>query len=106
MSNLRILIADDEESVRYSLKRLLKRWGYEIYEAKDGNEVINYILPGNEMLPADNFVNMNFLILDLKMPGLDGFGVLEKLSKTFVERKPYIIVLSGIEDKESIVKAL
>ncbi|NUU96027.1 hypothetical protein XO10_07030 [Marinitoga sp. 1135] len=106
MANLKILVADDEDSVRYSLKRLLKKWGYEIYEAQDGQEVINMILPSEPVQLMEKKIHVNFIILDLKMPGIDGFEVLEKISNTFIERKPYIIVLSGIEDKDSIVKAL
>ncbi|KLO24285.1 hypothetical protein X275_00375 [Marinitoga sp. 1197] len=106
MSKLKVLVADDEESVRNSLVRLLKRWGYDVIQASDGREVLDLIIHGDSFFSLENNNIPNFIILDLKMPGIDGFSVLEKISKSFIERKPYIIVLSGIEDTDSIVKAL
>jgi CheY-like chemotaxis protein len=67
----RILIADDEASVRSSLASVLELEGYETLEARNGREVIARL----RQEPCD------LLLLDLSMPGLDGWRALDAVSK-------------------------
>lgn len=65
----RVLLADDEESMRYFVRRGLTRHGYEVTEASGGDEAIAQ----GTSAPFD------LAVLDLKMPGTDGLGVLAAL---------------------------
>lgn len=67
----RILIADDNEEIREILNILLSNEGYDIVEAKDGNEVIEKF---------DNSIDL--VILDIMMPHMNGYQTCLKLRKT------------------------
>jgi len=67
----RILIVDDEEIVRESLSGWLEKDGYTLGTAPDGMRAL-------EMLKADSW---SILLVDLKMPGMDGLQVLEEAKK-------------------------
>ena len=65
---IKILIVDDEEGVRISLKKVLQRDGYEIFLAENGMEAIDFVR---------NHINeIDAVISDFKMPGLDGLETL------------------------------
>lgn len=64
-----ILIADDRPSSRELLRLVLERAGYAVIEAEDGKEALDRARAGNPDL----------ILLDLQMPGLDGYGVLAAL---------------------------
>jgi PAS domain S-box-containing protein len=65
----RVLVIDDEETVRDLMRRFLTREGLEVVTAKDGEEGLAL---ARELKPA-------FITLDVLMPGLDGWSVLEAL---------------------------
>jgi two-component system response regulator AtoC len=67
-----ILIADDDEGVRAVLRDLLEGEGYLVSEAKTGTEVLTQVAGGNKY---------GLLLIDLRMPGIDGLEVLERLRK-------------------------
>lgn len=68
MSISRILVADDEESMRWVLSKALKRKGISVDLAKDGDEALFMIQKGT----------YDLAILDIKMPGMSGLDLLEK----------------------------
>jgi len=68
----RVLIADDEDSIRILVSRMLRRAGFDPVEASDGQYAI-------ERLDGGKF---DALVLDLMMPRVDGFGVVEHLIET------------------------
>ena len=65
----KILIAEDNPVNRELLRELLEMEGYEVFEACDGLEALAKV----------NKVRPNLLVLDLGMPGLDGFGVIREI---------------------------
>ena len=67
----RILVADDTENGRELVKTVLQGSGYEVLEARDGLEAV----ASARANPPD------LIILDLHMPGLDGFGVIQELRR-------------------------
>jgi two-component system cell cycle response regulator DivK len=67
----RVLVADDKATSRELVRTVLERDGYTVSEAADGIEALRN---AREELP-------DLIILDLQMPGMDGFGVLEELRK-------------------------
>lgn len=65
----RILVADDKPTGRELVRTVLENRGYEIYEASDGIEALD----------SAHRNHPDLIILDLHMPGLDGFGVIKEL---------------------------
>jgi CheY-like chemotaxis protein len=77
----RILVVDDEEDVQVLVSRILKDAGYDVDRAGDGGQAI-------ERLRAHR---PDLIVLDLMMPGIDGWGVLDYLKKT-ADPPPVVIV--------------
>jgi len=67
----RILIADDKATSRELVRTVLEKCGYSVSEASDGIEALR---AARELLP-------DLIILDLHMPGMDGFGVVQELRR-------------------------
>ena len=63
MNKLKLLIIDDEKNMRHMLKAMLERHGYLVSTASDGRE-------GLELVGKERF---DFILCDVKMPGLDGW---------------------------------
>jgi len=90
----RVLIIDDEESIRDSCSQVLKRQGLEVETACDGES-------GLKML--DSF-KPDVVLLDLKMPGIQGIDVLKELKK--VNPDGVIIIITGYPTLESCVESM
>jgi len=65
----KVLVADDNASCRELLRAVLEHLGHAVWEACDGTEAVRC---AREIAP-------DIIFLDLRMPGLDGFGVLQAL---------------------------
>lgn len=89
-----ILIVDDEASIRLTLSALLKRAGYDVTPAENGPEAI-------ALLERQAF---DLMLVDLKMPGMDGMQVVAAARK----RQPdlAIIVLTGHGSLETAIEGL
>lgn len=81
----RILIADDEHSLRFLLRKTLEGENYEIFEAKNGKEALSLAL---KKLP-------DLIILDVVMPDLYGSEVCERLRKQPKTAKTPIMILTA-----------
>jgi len=81
----KILVVDDELNMQMVLKAMLQREGYEILTASDGIEALS-VLKGNQ--PAA-------IVTDLKMPRLDGMGLLEKVQDGYPDIPVIIITAHG-----------
>jgi adenylate cyclase len=82
---LKILVIDDEEGVRLSLKRVLQKDGYEILLAENGMEAIEIVQKMTNEIET--------VISDFKMPGLDGLETLTEISK--LDSEIIRIILTG-----------
>jgi DNA-binding NarL/FixJ family response regulator len=93
---IRILIADDHPIFRDGLRKLLtlEEDFRVVGEARDGKECLEML---EELQP-------DILLLDLKMPGLDGLTALQKLQNSRTKTK--VIVLTASEDKNQFVQAM
>ncbi|HEX7282208.1 MAG TPA: sigma-54 dependent transcriptional regulator, partial [Vicinamibacterales bacterium] len=89
----RILVIDDESAIRDSLKMTLEYDGYEVTTAATGEEGVKLV----EREAPD------LVFLDIKMPGMDGLEVLQKL-RHLVDTVP-IVVISGHADINTAVEA-
>jgi two-component system nitrogen regulation response regulator NtrX len=89
----RILVVDDEEPIRKTLRMALEYEGYEVTESSSGQEALALI----EREPAD------LVFLDIKMAGMDGLEVLEKFSER--PSAPLVIMVSGHGSVQTAVQA-
>jgi two-component system nitrogen regulation response regulator NtrX len=90
----KILVVDDEETIRKSLKMILEYEGYQFYEAADGEQALNAI---------EETVGLDLVLLDVKLPSMSGLEVLGELDK-----KPYspeVIMISGHGTVQTAVEA-
>jgi len=90
----KILVIDDEPIVRTSCIRLLGPEGYEVKSASSGKEAL-------ELLENEPF---NLVLLDLKMPDMDGIEVLKKIKDTWPDTK--VVMITGYSTVETAVKTL
>src|SRR5262245_12449705 len=81
---LRVLIADDEPLGRERLRRFL--------QAEPRTEIVAECASGKEALHAIRKTSPNLVLLDVKMPELDGFGVLQALDGA---QPPAVIFVTG-----------
>ncbi len=86
-----ILIADDEKEIRTLLRLYLENEGYRVEEAADGDEALAKLETGAFQL----------CLLDIMMPGTDGYHVLKKLRET--SGIPVIIISAKDTDPEKIL---
>ncbi len=89
----RILVVDDEEPIRKTLRMALEYEGYDVSEASSGQEALAF----TEREPAD------LVFLDIKMPGMDGLEVLGKLHER--PSAPLVIMVSGHGSVQTAVQA-
>jgi len=94
MSQEKILIVDDEENERTGLAELIAAWGYRTETARDG-------LEGLEKAAA---WGPDLIITDLKMPRLDGMGLLEQLAEQ--PQTVAVILLTAQGSVDSAVQAM
>ena len=89
----KILVAEDERPLAKALELKLSHSGYEVTVATNGQEALDKLQNGG----------FDLVLLDLMMPVLDGFSVLEKLKSQNISVP--VIVTSNLGQKEDIDKA-
>lgn len=94
MEKAKILIIEDEKNMREVLRILLEGEGYEVVTAYDGIDGIGW-------LSKDIF---DLVITDIKMPGVDGFGILKKIQDLSPET--LLIMITAFGTVESAVEAM
>lgn len=91
-----VLIVDDEPTARSMLRLILVRAGFEVLEAHDGYQALKAV--ENRVPDA--------MILDIMMPGIDGYEVCIQLRQNKNTMGMPIIMLSARADPDSVVKGL
>jgi two-component system nitrogen regulation response regulator GlnG len=94
MAGARILVADDEESLRWVLEKGLRQAGYEVTVVADGEAAIQAF----EVEPVD------LVFLDVRMPRLDGLAVLERLRATRPDA--CVVVMTAHGTMDTAIKAM
>ena len=93
---IRVLIADDHPIVRDGLKKLLA--------LEEDIQVLGEASDGTEVLDKVQELDPDVLLLDLRMPNLDGLSALQALQQT--NKRTRVIVLTASEDKNEFVQAM
>ena len=94
VTDMRLLVIDDERSIRNSLKEILADEGYEVDVAEDG-------ATGCEMAEKEKY---NAIFCDIKMPNMDGLEVLDRLNEEGVDSA--VIMISGHGDIDTAVECI
>ena len=89
-----ILVVDDEEAIRFSLKEVLNELGYEVIVAENCAQALERI---NEFLP-------DLILSDLKMPNMGGLELLEKVKEQ--DPNALMIVMTGYGSVDTAVEAM
>lgn len=91
---MKLLIIDDERSIRNSLKEILSDEGYDVDVAEDG-------VQGCAMVDKEKY---SVIFCDIKMPGMDGLEVLDKLVNMGVDSA--VVMISGHGDIDTAVECI
>ena len=82
----RALVVDDDGAIRWMVSTILEREGYEVDSAKDGYEAI-------ELIRSNDY---SLILLDLMMPRVDGFSVLNFLSSAKPLDLEHVVVMTAL----------
>ncbi len=88
---INILVVEDEKDINDLIEIYLVKEGYKVFKAFDGNEAISIF----------NKEAINLILLDVMIPGIDGFNVLRKVRET--SEVPVIFLTARIEEKDKIL---
>jgi DNA-binding NtrC family response regulator len=94
MSEARVLVVDDEYLIRWTLQQNLEKEGYEVLVAETGEEALEKV---KEEAP-------DLALLDIKLPGMDGYEVLEKALK--IDEGIVPIMITAYDEVDKVVKAM
>lgn len=90
-----ILFVDDDEEFVKIMKKLLNFYGYKVEEALTGNVALEKLKKGK----------FDLVLVDIMMPGMDGFELMEKMRKIPGSEKLPIIVITAREDFDTMMKS-
>lgn len=98
MSQGKIMVVDDEADIRNIIKMHLEEKGYNFLEAEDGEQAINLLKTG------DNLVNCGLILCDIRMPKINGIECIEY----FRDQAPGIpiVVITGYPETEMAVELM
>ena len=94
MSLTRILVADDEESMRWVLSKALKRKGFIVDLAHDGRQALSLIQENN----------YDLAILDIKMPGITGLDLLDRVRE--LKSELLVVIMTAEASMKNAVEAM
>src|SRR2546430_476130 len=95
-AELKVLIADDHPLILAGIRRTL--------EASDSIQIVGEARTGRELLALAERRRPDLILMDLRLPDVDGFRCLEQIKRSWPDIKA--VVLSALEDRESIDAAL
>jgi DNA-binding response OmpR family regulator len=90
----KLLVVDDDKDIVETLKNRLMREGYDVVVAFDGEEALAKVQQDNP----------DIVLLDLMMPKLNGFEVLEHIRENFKDKWRPVIIISAQNELDSIKK--
>ena len=92
-----ILIAEDEEDLRDMYTMALKSKGFEVLQAVNGIEAL-------EWLDRD-YSRIDLILLDVVMPGMDGFETLKKIKENEKFSRLPVIIITNLDNEEDMKQA-
>ena len=92
MSDITVLVVDDESRMRKLIKDFLSQKQYKILEAGDGEEALKVF--------EENQNSINLILLDVMMPKLDGWSVLRQIRQT--SKVPIVMLTARGEEQDEL----
>src|SRR5690606_36462247 len=92
----RILVVDDTEANRDLLVRRLQREGHATEVAANGHEALEWLLAGG----------FDLMLLDIMMPGINGYELLERMRADADLSHVPVILISALDDSDSVIKGI
>lgn len=92
--DIRVLVVDDEQSIRDGSERILTRMKFQVLTASRGQEAL-------DLLETDS---IDIVLLDMKMPGIDGMEVLGRITE--MDKGILVIVITGFATVETAIEAM
>jgi len=96
-----LLLVEDDEEMRRMLARALRKDGYHVVERADGERALDWL--GDGALGGDSARPPSLIVSDIRLPGRDGFQLLEAMRST-IARVPTILI-TGFPDDETYRRA-
>jgi len=93
---IRVLVVDDEESLRHMLSLSLSKAGYHVWTARGGEEALSIL---------DRRERFDICLTDVRMPGMDGLALVEHALRS-VSNPPTFVAMSAYGDEQLAVEAL
>jgi CheY-like chemotaxis protein len=93
---MKALIVEDDPDARKVLSLILKLEGYQIHSAGGGQEALTMLV---DLLP-------DVILLDVMMPGMDGYQVCHRIRSNPATRHVPVVMLSGKADPESVARGM
>ena len=102
-----VLSADDDENAQFLLRRAFDKGGVKasLKEARDGTDVLQYLAGEGAFSDRAKYPWPDLLLLDLKMPRMTGFGVLEVIRKNPSYQTFPVVVFSSSDNADDLRKA-
>lgn len=93
-----VLIAEDEDDLREMYSMALTGGGYEVLQAVNGIEALKWL--------EERYTQIDLILLDIVMPGMDGFETLEKIKKDERFKNITVLVSTNLDNDEDRAQAL
>src|SRR5512140_1206380 len=91
----RVLVVDDEESIRTALSRFLRARGYEVVTAENGDEALAAVLSGEKF---------TLMLCDVRMPGITGVALVPRILD--IDADIAVMMLTAVNDAATATEAL
>ncbi len=92
----RVVIVEDQDDARNMLRALLELEGYEVHEADNGTKGLTVI----------EHIHPDIALIDIGLPGLDGYEVVRQLRKSLGNNHTYLVALTGYGQQSDVEAAL
>jgi len=95
MGSKKILLIEDDDIIRQVYQHFFEKSGFLVYTASNGPDAVSY--SQNE--------DFDIIILDIIIPGFDGFHVIEKLKENGKTAKIPVVILTNLDDEKYVKRA-
>ena len=101
-----LLVEDNEADIKITLRAFAKSTlKSNIYVAKDGQEALDFLCHNGKYEDKERFPRPDLILLDIKMPKVDGFQVLESLKNDLEYSSIPVIMLTSSRNEEDIARS-
>lgn len=105
MANKTILLVEDNPDDQLLTARALRRHNIinDIVEVKDGEEALDYLFGTGTFAGRDTSLQPNVVLLDLKLPKVDGLEVLKCMRESPITRRTPVVVLTSSSEQRDLI---